>query len=86
MGNRSDVETAVDGAVAALGGLDVVVANAGIAAQLPIVGGDPEIFERTVRVNLLGAYYTVRAAGGTSAIPMAMRWWCHRWVGRSMRH
>jgi NAD(P)-dependent dehydrogenase (short-subunit alcohol dehydrogenase family) len=63
VGNRSQVEAAVEGAVAALGGLDVVVANAGIAAQLPLIGGDPEIFERTMRVNVLGAYYTVRAAG-----------------------
>jgi NAD(P)-dependent dehydrogenase (short-subunit alcohol dehydrogenase family) len=61
--NRAHVEEAVDGAVAALGGLDVVVANAGIAAQLPLIGGDPDIFERTIRVNVLGAYYTVRAAG-----------------------
>ena len=61
--DRLQVEAAVDGAVAALGGLDVVVANAGIAAQLPLVGGDPSIMERTLEVNLLGAYYTLRAAG-----------------------
>jgi NAD(P)-dependent dehydrogenase (short-subunit alcohol dehydrogenase family) len=61
--DRGQVDAAVEGAVAQLGGLDVVVANAGIAAQLPIVGGDPEIFERTLAVNTLGAYYTVRAAG-----------------------
>ena len=53
----------VDEAAAALGGLDVVVANAGVAAQLPLVGGDPAIFERTMRVNVLGTYYTLRAAG-----------------------
>jgi NAD(P)-dependent dehydrogenase (short-subunit alcohol dehydrogenase family) len=63
VGDRLQVERAVDEAVGALGGLDVVVANAGIAAQLPLVGGDPAIMEATVRVNLLGAYYTVRAAG-----------------------
>jgi NAD(P)-dependent dehydrogenase (short-subunit alcohol dehydrogenase family) len=61
--NRSEVEHAVGSAAAAFGGLDVVVANAGIAAQLPLVGGDPAIFERTIEVNLLGAYYTLRAAG-----------------------
>jgi NAD(P)-dependent dehydrogenase (short-subunit alcohol dehydrogenase family) len=63
VGDRLQVDDAIERVVAALGGLDVVVANAGIAAQLPIVGGDPAIMEATVRVNLLGAYYTVRAAG-----------------------
>ena len=61
--DRSKVERAVDDAAAALGGLDVVVANAGIAAQLPLVGGDPAVMERTLRVNVLGVYYTLRAAG-----------------------
>ncbi len=61
--NRLEVEHAVESAAGAFGGLDVVVANAGVAAQLPLVGGDPAIFERTVEVNLLGTYYTLRAAG-----------------------
>ncbi|MCB0986225.1 MAG: SDR family NAD(P)-dependent oxidoreductase [Microthrixaceae bacterium] len=63
VGDRHQVDAAVAEMVDRLGGLDVVVANAGIAAQLPIVDGDPAIMEATVRVNLLGAYYTVRAAG-----------------------
>jgi len=61
--DRSQVDHAVDAAAEALGGLDVVVANAGIAAQLPLVGGDPSIFERVMAVNVLGSYYTLRAAG-----------------------
>lgn len=61
--DREQVEAAVEAAVENLHGLDVVVANAGVAAQLPLVGGDPEVFERTIEVNLLGAYYTLRAAG-----------------------
>jgi NAD(P)-dependent dehydrogenase (short-subunit alcohol dehydrogenase family) len=61
--DRTQVEAAVDAAVASLGGLDVVVANAGVAAQLPLVGGDPEVFERTIAVNLVGVYSTLRAAG-----------------------
>ena len=60
---REAVEDAVESAVGALGGLDVVVANAGVAAQLPIVGGDPEVMERTIAVNVLGVDYTLRAAG-----------------------
>jgi len=66
---REQVEAAVEAAVEHLGGLDVVMANAGVAAQLPILGGDPEIFERTVEVNLLGVYYTLRAAAPHIAHP-----------------
>src|SRR5690348_17142536 len=67
--DREQVEAAVEAAVEHLHGLDVVVANAGVAAQLPLVGGDPEVFERTIEVNLLGAYYTLRAAGPHIAHP-----------------
>jgi NAD(P)-dependent dehydrogenase (short-subunit alcohol dehydrogenase family) len=75
--DRDQVEQAVEGAVAALGGLDVVVANAGIAAQLPLVGGDVAVMERTLQVNALGVYSTLRAAGphishpGGYALPIA---------------
>ncbi|MEU2666826.1 SDR family NAD(P)-dependent oxidoreductase [Micromonospora sp. NPDC007220] len=60
--SRAQVDAAVEMAVDRLGGLDVVVANAGVAAQLPLVGGDPDVFERTNPVNVLGTYYTLRAA------------------------
>src|SRR5690606_42090273 len=42
VGDREAVEAAVDGAAPRLGGLDGVGAPAGAAAQLPLVGGDPE--------------------------------------------
>jgi NAD(P)-dependent dehydrogenase (short-subunit alcohol dehydrogenase family) len=61
--DRAQVDATVAAAVEALGGLDVVVANAGVAAQLPLVGGDPTIFDRTLAVNVGGVYNTVRAAG-----------------------
>jgi NAD(P)-dependent dehydrogenase (short-subunit alcohol dehydrogenase family) len=67
--DRGQVEQAVELAVERLGGLDVVMANAGVAAQLPIVGGDPEVFEKTMAVNALGVYYTLRAAGPHIAHP-----------------
>lgn len=61
--DREQVEAAVEAAVEHLGGLDVVIANAGVAAQLPLVGGDPTVFDRTIEVNLLGVYNTLQAAG-----------------------
>src|SRR3954466_7854573 len=61
--DRPQVDAAVAASVEALGGLDVVVANAGVAAQLPIVGGNPETMERTLAVNVMGTYNTLRAAG-----------------------
>jgi NAD(P)-dependent dehydrogenase (short-subunit alcohol dehydrogenase family) len=67
--DREQVEAAVEASVEHLQGLDVIVANAGVAAQLPLVDGDPEVFERTIEVNLLGAYYTLRAAGSHIAHP-----------------
>ena len=42
--------------------LDVVWANAGIGSSGPLQLTDPTVWRRTVEVNLLGAYNTVRAA------------------------
>lgn len=61
--DRAQVDEAIGSVVDQLGGLDVVVANAGIAAQLPMVGGDPRVMEKILSVNTLGCYYTLRAAG-----------------------
>lgn len=44
------------------GGLDMVWANAGIAGFGPVAGTDPAAWTRTVEVNLLGTFHTVRAA------------------------
>lgn len=60
--DRAAVASTIDAAAAEFGGLDIVVANAGIAAQTPIADGDPVLFERIVQVNLLGSYNTLRAA------------------------
>lgn len=69
VGDPARVERVVGELGGELGGLDVVVANAGIAKQLPIVGGDPEVMAETVRVNLLGTYHTLRFAGEHIAHP-----------------
>ncbi len=57
-----EVTVAVDAAAEALGGLDVVVANAGIAAGGPLRSQDIRSWERVIEVNLLGVMYTDRAA------------------------
>ena len=56
------LEAAVDGIVDHYGGIDVVVANAGVAPTGFIRSIDPAAFERTVEINLLGVWRTVRTA------------------------
>ncbi|MFD0362167.1 SDR family NAD(P)-dependent oxidoreductase [Nocardia sp. GCM10030253] len=63
VGDSAQVERVVSTLVSELGGLDVVVANAGVARQLALLGGDPAVMEETLAVNVLGVYYTLRAAG-----------------------
>lgn len=67
--DREQVDASVEAAAERLGGLDVVIANAGVAAQLPVLGGDPAIFDQTIGVNLRGVYHTLRAAGPHIAHP-----------------
>lgn len=55
------LRSAVATSVAALGGLDVVVANAGLAGIGTVRTIDPETFARTVDVNLTGVFRTVHA-------------------------
>jgi NAD(P)-dependent dehydrogenase (short-subunit alcohol dehydrogenase family) len=52
---------AAEATVERFGGIDVAIANAGIAAQTPLLGGDPAIFDAIVRVNLGGVYRTLQA-------------------------
>ena len=51
---------AVDGAVERFGGIDVAIANAGLAAVGSVMGGEIHAFERTIEVNLLGVWRTNR--------------------------
>ncbi|GAA3022209.1 short-chain dehydrogenase/reductase [Actinokineospora globicatena] len=54
------LEAAAKGTVERFGGIDIVVANAGIAAAGFVRSIDPVAFERTIEVDLLGVWRTVR--------------------------
>lgn len=61
--DRNQVDAAVAEAVQRLGGLDIAIANAGIGAQMTLIGGDPSVWDATFAVNLMGTYNLVQAAG-----------------------
>jgi NAD(P)-dependent dehydrogenase (short-subunit alcohol dehydrogenase family) len=56
------LRAAVDGTAERLGGIDVVVANAGIGPWGTVETIEPAVFERTIEINLLGVWRTVRTA------------------------
>jgi NAD(P)-dependent dehydrogenase (short-subunit alcohol dehydrogenase family) len=58
----SDMEAAVAHGVERFGGIDVVVAGAGIASYGSIGAVDPAVFRRVIDVNVNGVFHTVRAA------------------------
>jgi NAD(P)-dependent dehydrogenase (short-subunit alcohol dehydrogenase family) len=54
------LERAVSGTVERFGGIDVVMANAGIASGGLVRLTDPAAWERVIEVNLIGGWRTVR--------------------------
>lgn len=56
------VATVVSAAADQLGGLDTLVANAGILTTGSIYELAPEVFRRTLDINLLGTFYCIRHA------------------------
>jgi short-subunit dehydrogenase len=59
---RGQVVRAIDRFAKRAGGLDLVVANAGVAHYGPFVDTEIERAEEMVRINVLGTIYTVGAA------------------------
>lgn len=55
------MQAAAAKAVERFGGIDVVVANAGIASYGSVLNVDPEAVKRVLDVNVLGVFHTVRA-------------------------
>ena len=56
------MQAAVGKAVDRFGGIDIVVANAGISTYGSVLQVDPGAFKTLMDVNLLGVFHTVRAA------------------------
>lgn len=58
----ASMEAAVAHGVERFGGIDTVVANAGIASYGSVLNVDPATFRRVVDINVTGVFHTVRAA------------------------
>ncbi|MHB8680912.1 MAG: SDR family NAD(P)-dependent oxidoreductase [Acidimicrobiales bacterium] len=61
VGVRAEAEAAAASLSEALGGVDVLVNNAGVGLYGPVVTLDPDDAERLVRVNYFGTLYMTRA-------------------------
>lgn len=55
------MQAVADAAVERFGGIDIVIANAGIASYGSVLVVDPDAFRRVLDVNVVGAFNTVRA-------------------------
>lgn len=60
--DRDQAEAAVGQAVERFGRLDILVNNAGLMLLGPVVGADPQEWERMIAVNVQGLLHTTHAA------------------------
>jgi L-rhamnose 1-dehydrogenase len=78
VGEPATGQKLVDAAVSAFGKVDILVANAGICPFHAFLDIPAEVFERTMRVNMHGAFYVTQAvarqmkAQGTGGAIIAM--------------
>jgi meso-butanediol dehydrogenase / (S,S)-butanediol dehydrogenase / diacetyl reductase len=61
-GDPAQAERLVSEAVAALGGLDVLVLAHGVGGSAPVADDSPEQWDEVIRINLTGAFLVARAA------------------------
>lgn len=59
--DRAALDQATAGTVEALGGIDVVVANAGVETAGSLAAMDPAEFQRVIDVNLIGVFHTLQS-------------------------
>jgi Short-chain dehydrogenases of various substrate specificities len=62
--DSDSLHTAVAATAERFGGIDTVVANAGIANYATVRIADPEVFARVIDINLTGVFRTLHAATG----------------------
>ncbi len=60
--DRTQAEAAVQQAVGRFGRLDTLINNAGLMLLGPVVGADPEEWDRMIAINVKGLLYTTRSA------------------------
>lgn len=60
--DQSSIDKAVIATVERYGGLDAIVANAGVVNHGTVRTADPDAFARTIEVNLTGVYRTIVSA------------------------
>lgn len=58
----ASLEQAVAAAVERFGALDIVFANAGISGYTPVGGTELPLFEKVLRTNVTGVFFTIQAA------------------------
>jgi NAD(P)-dependent dehydrogenase (short-subunit alcohol dehydrogenase family) len=58
----SSMQKATDAGIERFGGIDIVMANAGIATMGSVLAVDPQAFRTLIDVNVVGVFHTVRAA------------------------
>ncbi|MEM9380486.1 MAG: SDR family oxidoreductase [Planctomycetota bacterium] len=60
--NLDDLDRLVDESSKALGGIDVLFVNAGVADAAPFAESSPDLFDKVMGINVRGAYFTIQKA------------------------